>query len=197
MNYYAVRCGRNPGIYKNWDECLKEVRGFKGAIYKKFSNLKDAENFLNNDAYSFNDEEKINVKDYEFIAYVDGSFRNSDNSFSYGVYIFNKRENYSFSKRFYKEDATMRNVSGEIKGAMKAMEFALSKNKKNLYLHYDYEGIRAWPQGNWKTTKEGTETYKKYYDSIKDKLQVIFIKVKAHSGVEYNELVDKLAKEAK
>ena len=32
-------------------------------------------------------------------------------------------------------------------------------------------------------------------DSIKDKLNVKFIKVKAHSGIEYNEEADKLAKE--
>ena len=39
--------------------------------------------------------------------------------------------------------------------------------------------------------------YKKFYDEIKDKLEVKFIKVEAHTGVKYNELVDKLAKEAK
>lgn len=199
MNYYAVRCGRNPGIYKTWDECNKEVKGFKGAIYKKFSNLEDAENFIKTDSFSLEDKEdiKVKVKDDEFIAYVDGSYRNSDKSFSYGVYIFNERESYSFSKRFHDEDSTMRNVCGEIKGAMKAMEVSLEKNKKVLYLHYDYEGIRAWPQGNWKTNKEGTISYKNYFDSIKDRLKVIFIKVKAHSGVEFNELVDKLAKGAK
>jgi len=38
--------------------------------------------------------------------------------------------------------------------------------------------------------------YKAYYDSIKDKLRVIFKKVLAHSGNEYNEEADRLAKEA-
>ena len=42
MNYYAVRVGRNPGIYKTWDECKKETMGFKGASFKKFSTLEDA-----------------------------------------------------------------------------------------------------------------------------------------------------------
>ena len=27
MAYYAVRIGRNPGIYTTWDECKKEVIG--------------------------------------------------------------------------------------------------------------------------------------------------------------------------
>ena len=47
-----------------------------------------------------------------------------------------------------------------------------------------------------KTNKEGTIEYKKFYDSIKDKLHVEFIKVKAHSGDKYNEEADKLAKAA-
>lgn len=192
MNYYAVRVGKKPGIYKTWDECKNQVHGFKGASYKKFSNLKDAENFISH-------EEKEEVKsanEDELIVYVDGSYRNSDKSHSYGVYMFCEKEEYSFSKRFF-TDSEMRNVSGEIKGAMRAMEEAIKLHKKKIYLHYDYEGIRSWALGYWKTNKEGTKAYKKFYDEIKDKLDVEFIKVEAHTGVKYNELVDKLAKEAK
>lgn len=192
MNYYAVRVGRNPGIYKTWDECKNEIMGFKGASFKKFSTLEDAKAFIN----EVEEEKKDLAEKDELIVYVDGSYRNSDKSHSYGVYMFNDEEEYSFSKRFF-EDSEMRNVSGEIKGAMKAMEYAESIGKRKIYLHYDYEGIRSWALGFWKTNKEGTIAYKKFYDNIKDKLEVKFIKVEAHSGVKYNELVDKLAKEAK
>ena len=40
MKYYAVKKGRNPGIYTSWDLCLKEVKGYKGAIYKSFKKKK-------------------------------------------------------------------------------------------------------------------------------------------------------------
>ena len=192
MNYYAVRVGRNPGIYKTWDECKNETMGFKGASFKKFSTLEDAKAFIK----EVEEEKKDLAEKEELIVYVDGSYRNSDKSHSYGVYMYNDEEEYSFSKRFF-EDSEMRNVSGEIKGAMKAMEYAESIGKRKIYLHYDYEGIRSWALGFWKTNKEGTIAYKKFYDNIKDKLEVKFIKVEAHSGVKYNELVDKLAKEAK
>ncbi|MBU5668679.1 ribonuclease H family protein [Peptoniphilus sp. MSJ-1] len=192
MNYYAVRVGRNPGIYKTWDECKREVTGFKGASYKKFSNLKDAENFINNEEK----EKREKANENELIVYVDGSYRNSDKSHSYGVYMYNGLEEYSFSKRFFK-NSEMRNVSGEIKGAMKAMDYAREIKKDKIYLHYDYEGIRSWALGYWKANKEGTKEYKKFYDEVKKTLEVEFIKVAAHSGVKYNELVDKLAKEAK
>ena len=192
MNYYAVRVGRNPGIYKTWDECKKETMGFKGASFKKFSTREDAEAFIN----EIEEDKKESAEKDELVVYVDGSYRNSDKSHSYGVYMFNDEEEYTYSKRFFK-DSDMRNVSGEIKGAMRAMEEAAKLGKKKIYLHYDYEGIRSWALGFWKTNKEGTIYYKNFYDSIKYKLEVKFIKVEAHTGVKYNELVDKLAKEAK
>lgn len=192
MKYYAVRIGRNPGIYHTWDECKRETMGFKGASFKKFSTLEDAEAFIN----EIEEDKKESAEKDELVVYVDGSYRNSDKSHSYGVYMFNDEEEYTYSKRFFK-DSEMRNVSGEIKGAMRAMEEAAKLGKKKIYLHYDYEGIRSWALGFWKTNKEGTIYYKNFYDSIKDKLEVKFIKVEAHSGVKYNELVDKLAKEAK
>ena len=192
MKYYAVRIGRNPGIYHTWDECKRETMGFKGASFKKFSTREDAEAFIN----EIEEDKKESAEKDELVVYVDGSYRNSDKSHSYGVYMFNDEEEYTYSKRFFK-DSDMRNVSGEIKGAMCAMEEAAELGKKKIYLHYDYEGIRSWALGFWKTNKEGTIYYKKFYDSIKDKLEVKFIKVEAHTGVKYNELVDKLAKEAK
>ena len=192
MKYYAVRIGRNPGIYHTWDECKRETMGFKGASFKKFSTLEDAEAFIN----EIEEEKKESAEKDELVVYVDGSYRNKDKSHSYGVYMFNDEEEYTYSKRFFK-DSVMRNVSGEIKGAMRAMEEAVKLGKKKIYLHYDYEGIRSWALGFWKTNKEGTIYYKNFYDSIKNKLEVKFIKVEAHSGVKYNELVDQLAKEAK
>lgn len=192
MKYYAVRVGRKPGIYHTWDECKRETVGFKGASFKKFSTLEDAKAFINEKE----EKKKESAEKDELLVYVDGSYRNKDKSHSYGVYMYNDEEEYTYSKRFFK-DSEMRNVSGEIKGAMRAMEEAAKLGKKKIYLHYDYEGIRSWALGFWKTNKEGTINYKKFYDSIKDKLEVKFIKVEAHTGVEYNELVDKLAKEAK
>ena len=41
-NYYAVRVGKTPGIYKTWEECKAQVIGYKGAIYKGFAEKQDA-----------------------------------------------------------------------------------------------------------------------------------------------------------
>lgn len=102
-----------------------------------------------------------------------------------------------FSEKFDdKELSEMRNVAGEIMGAMKAMEYCLEFGFKSILIHFDYEGIEKWCNGDWKANKVGTQNYKKFYDSIKDKINITFKKVKAHSGNKYNDLADKLAKQA-
>ncbi len=44
--YYAVRHGRKPGIYYNWPDCNAQVLAFKGAVFKKFKNLQEANDFI-------------------------------------------------------------------------------------------------------------------------------------------------------
>ncbi|KAK4632375.1 Ribonuclease H [Fulvia fulva] len=48
LKFYAVRVGKSPGIYHSWAECLDQVRGFPKAMFKSFTSLTDAENFVNN-----------------------------------------------------------------------------------------------------------------------------------------------------
>ncbi|KAG9693288.1 hypothetical protein KCU95_g9755, partial [Aureobasidium melanogenum] len=45
--FYVVKAGRKPGIYHSWDECLTQVRGFKGAAFKSFPLLDEAKAWLN------------------------------------------------------------------------------------------------------------------------------------------------------
>jgi ribonuclease HI len=44
--YYAVRNGREPGIYRTWEECKAQVDGYAKAQYKGFSSLEEAESYL-------------------------------------------------------------------------------------------------------------------------------------------------------
>ena len=71
-----------------------------------------------------------------------------------------------------------------------------SEGIKEVAIYYDYEGISAWAEGRWKTNKHGTIAYKEFYDEIKDRLKVTFVKVKGHSGDTYNDMADRLAKDA-
>ena len=33
--YYAVKVGKNPGIYRTWEQTKEQVEGFSGAVYKE------------------------------------------------------------------------------------------------------------------------------------------------------------------
>ena len=204
-NYYAVRVGKTPGIYKTWEECKAQVIGYKGAIYKGFAEKQDAEDFLrgglsasSTDAASDNDENpQLEPSVSEITAYVDGSV-SSVKSFGCGCIILKDGEIIAEISKAYEDEelATMRNVAGEIKASELAMQYALDNGYTSLSIYHDYQGIASWCLGEWKTNKAGTIAYKQFYDDIKDKLKVHFIKVKGHSGDEYNEIADRLAKKA-
>ena len=70
------------------------------------------------------------------------------------------------------------------------------KGIRDIEIYYDYEGISAWAEGRWKTNKDGTIAYKKAYDELSEFVNVTFCKVKGHSGDKYNDMADRLAKDA-
>lgn len=195
--YYAVRQGKKTGIFATWDECKQNVQGYSGAEYKSFTNKAEAENYLHGVQEDEVVKDQANEVDSEVVAYVDGSFNEESNEFSYGAVIFYEEEQLHFNEKFNDPElVSMRNVAGEIKGSEKAMAFAIEQGAKTLSIHHDYEGISKWCTGEWKATKPGTISYKKYYDDIKKDVRIRFVKVKSHSGDAYNDLADKLAKEA-
>jgi hypothetical protein len=48
--YYAVKRGREPGVYQTWKEAEEQTYLFSGAEVKKFSRLADAEAYLESPA---------------------------------------------------------------------------------------------------------------------------------------------------
>lgn len=195
---YAVKKGRQTGLFYTWAECERVTKGYSGAEFKSFDNIDDAKMFLNDNVQKDVFTKTIDkLKTDEMIAYVDGSFDVEKKCYSYGViYFHDGHKDFTYGKGKDDNAVEMRNVAGEIEAAKKAMDIAIQHKVNTLYLYHDYEGIQKWCSGEWKANKEATQSYKKYYDKIKDKLQVFFIKVKAHSGDKYNEEVDLLAKKA-
>ena len=43
---YGVRRGRCPGVYHSWPEAEAQIKGFKGAQFKGFKTLAEAESFV-------------------------------------------------------------------------------------------------------------------------------------------------------
>lgn len=192
--FYAVKNGRHIGIFNTWEECRREVTGFSGAEFKSFTSRTEAAKYI----AGYPHTESVTAKKSESAcAYVDGSYNIHTKEFSYGAVIFHNGDELTLSEKFSDPDmAQMRNVAGEIQGAMRAMRFCVENGVRVLDIYYDYEGIEKWCTGAWKANKAGTIAYKKYYDEIKQSLSVTFHKVKGHSGDKYNDMADRLAKDA-
>ena len=189
IKFYAVKKGFKPGIYNNWEECKAQVFKFPGAIYKSFETLSEAQNFLGN--------KKTITNKSEAYAYIDGSFNKFTNSYGYGGFIKYKDEKYIIQgKGNEKGLVEMRNVAGEILASQETIKKAIELGIKNIDIYYDYQGIEAWALGDWKINKVGTENYYDFFQKIKSKINVNFIKVKGHSGEKGNDEADRLAKEA-
>lgn len=131
------------------------------------------------------------------VAYVDGSYEHSVKRYAFGcvfilpddtVYI----ENGSGSNP---DTARLRNVSGEMLGAMYAVRWAIKNGFSRIELRYDYEGIEKWVTGEWKSKTELTRKYAEAMRQWMESIQMRFTKVTAHTNVYYNELADRLAKE--
>ncbi len=196
MNYYAVRKGKTPGIYNTWEECRLQVIGYKGAEYKKFPTIDQAREFIKA-SLPFGDNVEFDaLGPEEMVCYVDGSFNEKTGVFGYGVVSFTAEGKKVYNGALDNDERAHRNVAGEIHGAIFAMDKAVQDEKTKLYIHHDYAGISHWAKGEWKTNYPMTQNYKAHYESLKDKVEVVFVKVKAHSNDLYNDEADKLAKEA-
>ena len=191
--FYAVKKGKKTGIFSTWDECKEQVTGFKGAVYKSFKTLSEAVAFLERN------EEKIeNIEEVDGVyAYIDGSFDRVSGIYGSGVVIVDGDKKYEYKHAGNREDyAQLHNVAGELEAAKFVMWYAVDKKIKEITLFYDYQGIEAWAVGDWKANLPYTQDYVKFYNKVKMAVKVNFVKVKAHTGIELNEVVDKLAKEA-
>ena len=91
-NFYAVRVGKTPGIYKTWPECQSNVSGFPGAVYKGFETLPEAEAFMANGVSATNTEDNVGVENLpEVYAFTDGSFNVNTGVYGFGGFSMSKK----------------------------------------------------------------------------------------------------------
>lgn len=206
--YYAVAKGKTPGIYLTWNDCKAQVDGFSGAVYKGFATVQEAEEFVvrYGDRITAVDKQK-NIQpddntepvstDTHLVAYVDGSYEHSMRQYAYGCVLVLAEDTVTLNGSGNEEDyVTMRNVAGEILGSEHAIRWAVEHGYSSITIYYDYEGIEKWANGIWKANKAGTQRYKEFVAKQREKIDISFSKVAAHTGVKYNEMADQLAKAA-
>lgn len=128
------------------------------------------------------------------IAYVDGSYVKKQNSTGYGIVFMYENEEPVFMYGRC-QSSKMRNIKGEIYAAQLATEKALEYGCEHIEIYHDYVGVANWVTGSWKAKKDETKEYRKKMNQYQTMIDIGFCKVKGHSGNEWNEKADLLAKE--
>lgn len=202
---YAIQCGFDAKnnkkientIVNTWEECLKYVKGVKGAKYKSFESIEDANAYLNEGNRMLKKSDENYPKDC-LHAYVDGSYNSFDGRYSYGV-VCVKNNVVEYIESNAEKDTSEKNIrqiAGELKGAVRAVEYALKQKHTKVVLFHDYEGIAHHATGAWDRKEESSmEYYEKMQNLMKSGIEIIFVKVDSHTGDLFNELVDEKCKE--
>lgn len=185
-------------IVYNWEQCLLYVKGVKNAKYKSFTDIFEAKEFLSNTNVLINKSEGNYPKDCMHI-YVDGSYNMDTKKYSYGIVAVKEDiiEYIDSGVGNSNSDNNIRQIAGELKGAVKGVEYALISGEKKVVIFHDYAGICYHATGEWERREESSkEYYNKMQELMKKGIEIIFVKVDSHTGDLFNELVDEKCKEA-
>lgn len=194
MKYYAVKKGKTPGVYTTWDACSEQVTGYPGAICKSFKSLEEADAFIHGTKTKKSNEGARHADAY---AYVDGSFNSATKTYGFGGFlVIGEREYVLQGSGNDPKRAAIRNIAGEIDGCMAAVKKAIELRISKLSIYYDFQGIESWATGTWKAKNNWTRAYRDYMNEAMKIINIKFVKVAGHTGVEGNERADQLAKAA-
>lgn len=183
-------------IVDTWAECQKYIKGVKGAIYKSFEDEALAKSFLEEGSQLLRkgkdkyDEDCLHV-------YVDGSYYEATASYSYGVVAVKNEvvEYLQGGKAKSAKGSNIRQIAGELKAAISAVEYAINKKYDKLVIFHDYEGICHHATGFWSRKDDSSkEYYEKMQSFIKGGMKIEFVQVKSHEQDLFNEMADTICK---
>lgn len=197
VKYYAVKNGKETGVFDSWEKCKEVTEGYKDAKCKSFYSYEEAAAYLCDIDLNIDLVAK-NMKEGFATLFCDGSYKEDIGNYS-GAYILFTTDGKDYSQSFVgkkEEYKTYKNVAGEILAVLQGLDNAISFEQDNVRIYYDYQGIEKWATGEWQAKNDLSKFYVSKFNELKCVLNVEFEKVKGHSNNSYNDMVDKLAKDA-
>lgn len=186
---YAVRVGRQTGLFNTWPECEAQIKHFPCAEYKSFMTTEEANAYLNRT------QVQPDVTDPNAITvYVDGSYNPSTEECGYASFLMHGDKRKILCGRFKMTEGG-RNVEGEVKAAYETLKYLRVKQYKEIVIYHDYEGIGNWADQVWSAKKTYTSEYAQFVKALRAQgYHISYKHVYGHTDVKENEYVDKIAK---
>ena len=138
--------------------------------------------------------------------YTDGSYSDKIKLGAYAFIILGHENEFIYGEAGRMTDPKWLkswNIGPELMACLKGLtKFNEIKDEKNLgdYVQvcHDYEGVAKWANHSWRAKLDYSKSYVNKIENFKSesKLNISFKKVKGHSGVKFNELVDKYTRVA-
>lgn len=186
---YAVR--NDNKVFFSWEECKKHVEGMKGAEFRKFKSEHEANKWLAGRELTTDDGKDIDEGLPTF--YIDGAHR--DGKISFGVVLVNDGKETTYRGQ---TEGVMGNISGEIAALVFALHITSELGFKSINVVYDYDGIKKWATGEYKTNQDEARRFKVFVDTflLRNNVDIHYYKCKSHSGNTLNNKADSVAKQA-
>lgn len=180
---YAIRTSDgHTQIVNSWPECQKITSGVPNVAYKSFPSEEQAQAW-------FKKFLPIGYPPGIAEVYTDGSYMDGRTGWAFVVV-----ENGGCIHDAYGEIPTCddsHNIAGEIEAATRALKWA-AKAKKEIVIRHDYIGLVRFVEGTWEARSEIAQQFLQAYHSLP--VKAYFHHVAGHSGNEWNDRADMLAK---
>jgi ribonuclease HI len=218
---YAVFQGHEPGLFSDWDTASKQVKGFKGAVYKSFAQRTEAISWLREMVLAAKEpvsEHLIELikaenlpasstraasSDPRIVIHTDGGASPNPGVGGYGVVLQHGTRRKELSAGYQ----LTTNNRMEILACIVALEALKEPSQAVLYTDSKYvvdsimkRWAKGWRHRGWRKSNgerpENVDLWSRLLDLL-EKHKVEFIWVKGHAGNQENERCDQLVNEAR
>ena len=214
QKYYAVRKGRQAGIYQDWESCKAQVDGFAGAQYKSFSTREDAAQYLAGQTSASSAPGKSAPRERslpepipagQIVIYADGACSGNPGKGGYGTVVLYGDQRRELSAGFRRTT----NNRMEILGCIAGLDAIEERSDITLYSdsRYVVDAVtkgwaETWRSRGWNRKVEGelvpalnSDLWARMLD-LCEWHRVNFRWVRGHDGNIENERCDELARAA-
>jgi ribonuclease HI len=219
--YYAVKNGIKPGVYTNWNDAKMQVNGFKGAIYKSFKTIEEADFYMLHEDVKIiinkpdKQKSKLNRETIkldnkiDLLIYTDGSCKN--NIGGYGIVLIHNpntlissNKHSEFHDKVPYDHAT--NNIAELYAIQQALLLCMEYKDNKIILRTDSnysieavtKNINKQKYNNYLTSNgtpvKNLKLILNINNLMKSYTNLVFEHVYSHDTDYYNDIVDRLAK---